>query len=59
MMPLDTQKRVKVNEKMETGAPYVFAVGDIRSASLGQVVSAAIDGATAAIFAQRLLQQGV
>jgi thioredoxin reductase (NADPH) len=48
-----------VNEKMETGAPYVFAVGDMRSDSLGQVVSAAIDGATAAIFAQRLLQQGV
>ena len=54
---LDSQRRVCVNEKMETSVPYVFAAGDIRSGSLGQVVTAVGDGATAAIYIQRLLQQ--
>jgi thioredoxin reductase (NADPH) len=58
IIPLDAQKRVHVNEKMETKSPYVFAAGDIRSGSPGQVVTAVSDGATAAIYIQKLLQQG-
>jgi thioredoxin reductase (NADPH) len=40
---------------METKVPYVLAAGDIRSGSRGQIVSAAGDGAIAAISAERLL----
>jgi thioredoxin reductase (NADPH) len=57
MVSLDNQRRVRVNEKMETSVPYVFAVGDIRSNSPGQVVTAVGDGATAAIAIQRILQK--
>jgi thioredoxin reductase (NADPH) len=57
IIPLDSHQRVRVNEMMQTDVPYVFAVGDIRSNSPGQVVTAVGDGATAAISVQRLLQQ--
>jgi thioredoxin reductase (NADPH) len=42
---------------MQTSIPYIFAAGDMRSNSAGQVVTAVGDGATAAISIQRLLQQ--
>jgi thioredoxin reductase (NADPH) len=42
---------------METEFPGIFAAGDIRSGSPKQVVTAVGDGATAAIAAQRFLQQ--
>jgi thioredoxin reductase (NADPH) len=57
IVPLDKQGQVIVNEKMETGVPYIFAAGDIRSGSPRQVVTAVGDGAMAAITAQRLLQE--
>jgi thioredoxin reductase (NADPH) len=46
---LDDRGRILVNEKMQTNLPYIFAVGDIRSNSPGQVATAIGDGATAAI----------
>jgi len=46
---LDTKGRVLVNEKMETGVPYVYAAGDVRSVSPDQVVTGVGDGATEAI----------
>jgi len=56
LIPLDAKGRVLVDEKMATGVPYVFAAGDVRSGSLGQVVTGVGDGATAAISIQKLLQ---
>jgi thioredoxin reductase (NADPH) len=53
---LDSQGQICVNERMETSVPYVFAAGDIRGGSPKQVVTAVGDGATAAIFVQRLVQ---
>jgi thioredoxin reductase (NADPH) len=41
---------------METEIPGLFAAGDIRSGSSGQVSTAVGDGATAAMSAQRFLQ---
>ena len=57
IVPLDKQGRVAVNERMETEVPGIFAAGDIRSDSPGQVASAVGDGATAAISAQQYLQK--
>jgi len=56
LLSVDNQGRVIVNEKMQTSLPYIFAIGDIRSNSPGQVATAIGDGATAAISVQRLLQ---
>jgi thioredoxin reductase (NADPH) len=56
-IPLDAKGCVLVNEKMETGVPYIYAGGDVRSGSPGQVVTGVGDGVTAAISIQKLLQQ--
>ena len=57
ILPLDAAGYIVVNEKMETGIPGIFAAGDIRSGSIRQVVAAAGDGATAAIYAERFIAQ--
>ena len=57
IIPLNEEERVDVCSDMGSEVPYIFAAGDIRSGSPGQVVTAVGDGATAAISAQRLLQQ--
>jgi thioredoxin reductase (NADPH) len=57
LIPLDVKGRVLVDEKMATGIPYVFAAGDVRSGSAGQVVTGVSDGAIAAISIQKLFQQ--
>jgi thioredoxin reductase (NADPH) len=57
VVPLDSQRQVIVNEKMETEVPHIFAAGDVRSGSPRQVSTAVGDGATAAISAQTLLQR--
>ena len=46
---------ITTDEDMQTGIPGVFAVGDIRVKSLRQVVTAAADGAIAAIQAERYI----
>jgi thioredoxin reductase (NADPH) len=51
MLTLDRGGHVPVNLWMETAVPGLFAAGDIRSDSARQVVSAAGDGATAALRA--------
>ncbi len=57
LVPVDSQGWLKVNENMETEIPYILAAGDIRSGSPRQVITAAADGATAALSAERLLQK--
>jgi len=54
-LKLDAGGHIIVNEWMETGVPGVFAAGDIRANSARQVVSAAGDGATAAIRADHYI----
>ncbi len=57
IVPLDSEGRIIVNDRMETKVPYILAAGDIRSGSLNQIITAAGDGATAALTAERLLQE--
>jgi thioredoxin reductase (NADPH) len=57
LLSVDSQGRILVNEMMQASLPHIFAVGDIRSNSPAQVVTAAGDGATAAISIQNLLHQ--
>ncbi|MBN1160742.1 MAG: FAD-dependent oxidoreductase [Dehalococcoidales bacterium] len=57
ILPLDENGQVIVNANMESEVPYIFAIGDIRSGSPRQVVTAVGDGAIAAIAAERRLQE--
>jgi len=52
---MDERGYVPTNEKMETNVPGVYAVGDIRPNTLRQVVTAAADGAIAAIQAEKYI----
>ena len=52
---LDDAGYIPVNEKMQTNVPGVYAVGDVRPGALRQVVTAAADGAIAAIEVERYL----
>ena len=54
-LPTDEGGHIFVNEWMETTIPGIFAAGDIRANSARQVVSAAGDGATAAIRADHYI----
>ena len=57
LLSLNNQGCILVNETMQTNLPNIFAAGDIRSNSRGQIVTAVGDGATAAIAVQRLIDQ--
>lgn len=57
ILNLDEKGRIRVNEKMETNLELVFACGDVRSNSPGQIITAMGDGATCAIEIQRRLQK--
>lgn len=54
---LDEGGRVFVNEWMETEIPGIFAAGDVRRNAARQIVSAAGDGATAAIRADQYISE--
>ncbi|MCX6003322.1 MAG: thioredoxin-disulfide reductase [Chloroflexi bacterium] len=58
ILPLDEFARIITNENMETPVPGILAAGDIRHNSAGQAITAAGDGATAAIYAQKYLTEG-
>jgi len=55
ILPLDAAGYIVTNEKMETEVPGILAAGDIRRNSIRQVISAAGDGATAAIYAGKFI----
>ncbi|MFC1990427.1 thioredoxin-disulfide reductase [Chloroflexota bacterium] len=58
LLPLNPVGHVITNEKMETEIPGIFAAGDIRQDSARQAITAAGDGATAAIYAEKFLTEG-
>ena len=58
LLPLDNAGHVPADTWMRTTLPGLLAAGDIRQNSASQLVSAAGDGATAAIAAQRYIETG-
>ena len=55
ILPLDEAGYVIAGESTETAVPGVFAVGDVRSKELRQIITAASDGAVAAHYAEKYL----
>jgi thioredoxin reductase (NADPH) len=58
VVDLDPAGHVIVDARLQTSVPGVFAAGDLRQHAARQLVSAAGDGATAAVFAARYLRAG-
>ncbi len=56
-LELDPQGYIPADETTRTAIPGVFAVGDIRTKALRQIVTATADGANAAHFAEEFLHQ--
>lgn len=54
---LDKAGYIKADESTRTNLPGVFAVGDVRTKSLRQVVTAVSDGAVSAHFAEEYLAE--
>ncbi len=57
ILQLDNTGYIITNEKMETSVPDIMAAGDIRANSARQAITAAGDGATAAVYIERSLHQ--
>jgi len=54
---MNRQGYILTNGKMETSVPGVYAVGDCREKYLRQVVTAAADGAIAAVAAEKYIEE--
>ena len=54
---MDERGYILTNDDMETDLPGVYAAGDIRQKSLRQVVTAAADGAIAAVQAGKYIEE--
>jgi len=57
ILSLDTVGHIITNGKMETEIPGILAAGDIRYNSARQAITAAGDGATAAIYTEQFLTE--
>ena len=57
ILPLDGTGHIITDDRMETEIPGIFAAGDIRYHSARQAITAAGDGATAAIYAEKFITQ--
>jgi thioredoxin reductase (NADPH) len=57
LVDLDAGGHAVVDLGMRTNVPGLFAAGDLRTQAARQLISAAGDGATAAISAERYLQE--
>jgi len=57
VLALDAAGYIITNERMETKIPGIFAAGDIRLNSARQAITAAGDGATAAIYAEKFITE--
>jgi len=55
VLPVDESGCIVTNELMETTIAGIFAAGDVRHNSARQVITAAGDGATAALSARRYI----
>ncbi|MCL1992713.1 MAG: thioredoxin-disulfide reductase [Spirochaetes bacterium] len=55
---MDGSGYIVADENMKTNLPGVFAAGDIRVKALRQVVTAAADGAIAAVMAEKYIEHG-
>jgi len=58
VLALDASGRIPVDGEMRSNLPGLFAAGTVRSGSAGRAASAAGDGATAALSADRYLKDG-
>ena len=56
-LPLDDAGYIVTDDKMETEIPGIFAAGDIRHNSPRQAITAAGDGATAAVYAGKFIAE--
>ena len=56
-LELDSYGYIKADETTRTSIPGVFAVGDVRTKALRQVVTAVADGATAIHYAEEYLNE--
>ncbi|MFC2039071.1 thioredoxin-disulfide reductase [Chloroflexota bacterium] len=57
IIPLDSAGHIVTDEKTATDIPGIYAAGDIRSNSARQAITAAGDGATAAVHAHKFLTE--
>ena len=57
LLELDSAGYIIANESTETSVPGVYAVGDVRTKVLRQVVTAVADGAMAVHYAEEYLAE--
>ena len=57
ILSLDASGTITTNDKLETNIPGIFAAGDVRHNSARQAITAAGDGATAAIYAEKFITE--
>ncbi len=57
ILPLDKAGYIITNSQMETQIAGIYAAGDIRQNSARQAITAAGDGATAAIYAEKFISK--